>query len=230
LVPFTPAKRIGFALLVCASVLGAGACGSQGNAPTGIASGAVSLNGLKSPVAEPTFTYPGDRQCRITYRDNGNGTMSWTANVTVAGELITHASDSSGNIYRHDEQVPIGLNTFTAPVPLSRITDIGGVLYVPNNSSSTSYGCSVRPQHSVAKKAKAKPRRTAAPATSQAVAPPTTAPAAAPTTSSGCYPLTNGGNCYEPGEYCRNSDHGMSGVAGDGEKIICEDKRMSRPS
>jgi len=45
---------------------------------------------------------------------------------------------------------------------------------------------------------------------------PTTAPAA-------CSPLTNGGNCYEPGEYCRNSDHGMSGVAGDGEKIICAD-------
>lgn len=36
-----------------------------------------------------------------------------------------------------------------------------------------------------------------------------------------CYPLTNGGNCYEPGEYCRNSDHGSSGVAGDGEAIIC---------
>ena len=36
-------------------------------------------------------------------------------------------------------------------------------------------------------------------------------------------PPTNSGNCYEPGEYCRNSDHGASGVAGDGEKIICED-------
>ena len=30
------------------------------------------------------------------------------------------------------------------------------------------------------------------------------------------------GNCYEPGEYCRNDDHGMSGVAGDCEAIICE--------
>jgi hypothetical protein len=38
-----------------------------------------------------------------------------------------------------------------------------------------------------------------------------------------CYPLTNSGNCYEPGEYCRNSDHGMHGVAGDGEAIVCED-------
>ena len=37
-----------------------------------------------------------------------------------------------------------------------------------------------------------------------------------------CHPLTNGGNCYEPGEYCRTSDHGASGVAGDGKSITCE--------
>ena len=39
-----------------------------------------------------------------------------------------------------------------------------------------------------------------------------------------CYPLTNSGHCYEPGEYCRASDHGATGVAGDGETITCEDK------
>lgn len=38
-----------------------------------------------------------------------------------------------------------------------------------------------------------------------------------------CYPLTNGGNCYEPGEYCRDSDHGKHGIAGNGEAIVCED-------
>jgi len=38
-----------------------------------------------------------------------------------------------------------------------------------------------------------------------------------------CYPLTNGGNCYEPGEFCRNSDHGVTGLAGDGKRIKCED-------
>lgn len=37
-----------------------------------------------------------------------------------------------------------------------------------------------------------------------------------------CYPLTSGGNCYEPGEYCRNSDHGASGIDGDGDPIKCE--------
>jgi hypothetical protein len=40
---------------------------------------------------------------------------------------------------------------------------------------------------------------------------------------SGCSPHTNKGNCYEPGEFCRKSDHGASGVAGDGESIVCED-------
>lgn len=49
------------------------------------------------------------------------------------------------------------------------------------------------------------------------------APAPQPTPTPSCYPLTNGGNCYEPGEYCRNSDHGATGVAGNGEAIICED-------
>jgi cytoskeletal protein RodZ len=47
-------------------------------------------------------------------------------------------------------------------------------------------------------------------------------PTTTPSTAS-CYPLTNGGNCYEPGEYCRTSDYGVSGVAGDGEAITCED-------
>jgi hypothetical protein len=42
-------------------------------------------------------------------------------------------------------------------------------------------------------------------------------------TPTGCYPLTSSGNCYEPGEYCPNADHGMTGVAGDGKTIICED-------
>jgi hypothetical protein len=63
--------------------------------------------------------------------------------------------------------------------------------------------------------------------TTPAVAPapttPAVAPAPAPTTPAGCYPLSNGGNCYEPGEYCRAADHGTSGVAGDGEAITCKD-------
>lgn len=67
------------------------------------------------------------------------------------------------------------------------------------------------------------------PTTHAAAPPPTTraAPPPPPRSSSAaavqCYPLTNGGNCYEPGEYCRTSDRDSSGIAGDGEHIRCED-------
>lgn len=57
--------------------------------------------------------------------------------------------------------------------------------------------------------------------------PPSSAPSAAasqPTpTPTGCSPKTSSGNCYEPGEYCSTADHGMTGVAGNGEPITCED-------
>jgi hypothetical protein len=64
---------------------------------------------------------------------------------------------------------------------------------------------------------------TAAPTTAAATAaaPSSAAPSSAAPAS--CQPLTNAGNCYEPGEYCRASDHGVTGVAGDGETITCED-------
>jgi hypothetical protein len=63
------------------------------------------------------------------------------------------------------------------------------------------------------------PLPTAAPVTqAPVVVPPPTAPAATPVT---CHPLTNSGNCYSPGQYCRNADHGVYGVAGNGTAIVC---------
>lgn len=38
----------------------------------------------------------------------------------------------------------------------------------------------------------------------------------------GCHPLSDENTCYEPGEFCRTTDHGVNGLAGDGETIICE--------
>ncbi|MGD0555901.1 MAG: hypothetical protein ABSA93_13065 [Streptosporangiaceae bacterium] len=55
-------------------------------------------------------------------------------------------------------------------------------------------------------------------------APATTAPAAtAAAAGQNCTPISDEGTCYEPGEYCRDDDHGVTGVAGDGETITCED-------
>jgi hypothetical protein len=68
------------------------------------------------------------------------------------------------------------------------------------------------------------PRPAAQPtAPAQPAAPPSPAPAPPPTTAASCYPISDEGTCYEPGEFCRDDDHGTSGVAGDGEKITCED-------
>ena len=68
--------------------------------------------------------------------------MSWTATVTVAGELRTHASDKSGDLYAHDVQVSAGPDTLIAPQPLWQIDDIGGVLCV----GSASDACPIAPR------------------------------------------------------------------------------------
>jgi hypothetical protein len=120
-------------------------------AATPVATGSVRPAGQAAapstrPASTSTFTYPGDPQCAITYQATGGG-MSWTARVTVAGELITHASspgtdaDPTG-INRHDVQVTPGARTFTVPVPLARVTDVGGTL---QTAAGQRYGCSVRP-------------------------------------------------------------------------------------
>jgi hypothetical protein len=44
---------------------------------------------------------------------------------------------------------------------------------------------------------------------------------AAPPAPAGCHPTTSSGNCYEPGEFCPEADAGMTGIAGDGERITC---------
>jgi hypothetical protein len=139
---------------------------------------------------------------------------------------------------------PVQLVIDTAPQSAGNCTQIG---YVKDNSG---YKSDVSPapllSHVVAQAgpacaAKAKsiqprkklvavppPTTPAAPPlqTTPVAAPPQTtppAPAPASTAPASCYPLSNEGNCYEPGEYCRDSDHGVSGVAGDGEAIMCED-------
>jgi hypothetical protein len=41
-----------------------------------------------------------------------------------------------------------------------------------------------------------------------------------------CYPVSNESTCYEPGEFCRDDDLGVTGLAGDGAVIFC--KRYGR--
>src|SRR5207249_490619 len=47
------------------------------------------------------------------------------------------------------------------------------------------------------------------------------APPPAPAAAAGCYPLSNSGTCYQPGQFCRASDHGRTGRTADGRAIVC---------
>lgn len=64
-----------------------------------------------------------------------------------------------------------------------------------------------------------------APSSTRAAAPtsPPVARTSAPAAPAGCHPRTDAGHCYEPGERCRTSDAGVTGVAGDGKAIRCEE-------
>jgi hypothetical protein len=54
-------------------------------------------------------------------------------------------------------------------------------------------------------------------------APPAPRPVQTTPQTQGCYPQTDKGKCYTPGEFCRDSDHGKSGIDADGDAIKCED-------
>lgn len=91
------------------------------------------------------------------------------------------------------------------------------------------------PTHHTTEKKTTRPQKTRVASQATTPAPAATAPAAVPSTpvaapstpvaatSAGCHPLSDEGTCYEPGEYCRDADHGASGIAGDGKAITCED-------
>ncbi|RCH70471.1 hypothetical protein DT019_03000 [Streptomyces sp. SDr-06] len=116
-------------VLPVAAILLTAACSSSGGDSTP----------PSKPAGSHAFDAAGDTQCSITYQDRGDS-MSWTVTTTVAGELVTHATGDQ--TYRHDDQIGAGHRTYTAPVPLSQVHDIGGVLHI----SGTQYGCSIGPQ------------------------------------------------------------------------------------
>ncbi len=118
--------------------------------------------------------------------------------------------------------------TATAPRSAGHCTQVGYVTdnpgYAPNATPATPLphvAAQVGPACAAA--AAPTPAPTPAPAPSAQTTPAATAPPPAPATPAGCSPISDEGTCYEPGEYCRDDDHGVSGVAGDGQAIICED-------
>jgi cardiolipin synthase A/B len=66
-------------------------------------------------------------------------------------------------------------------------------------------------------------QRASTPAPVTTTVPTSVAPPSSPATTA-CTPIDDEGGCYEPGEYCRNDNHGMTGRAGDGQTITCENQ------
>jgi hypothetical protein len=127
----------------------------------------------------------------------------------------------------------------TAPPPTTTVlnpTTTGGTAsppHTPTSSQSATPSPTVTKSRAPVTSAPPKTTTAAAPVHTSA-APVYTPPAPAPTTQApqpvqttaqaqSCYPLTESGNCYKPGEYCRDDDHGASGIDAEGDAITCED-------
>ena len=140
-------------------------------------------------------------------------------------DWIIGASDArAGNLMGTSAKIATGARVIDAVAVLQRLSPsllrgLSRPVAIPTESAAPA------PAVTTAAPSAEPAATTAEPAATTAA--PSTAPAAAPTqasaTPAGCYPISDEGTCYEPGEYCREDDHGTSGVAGDGKPITCED-------
>jgi len=146
-----------------------------------------------------------------------NGKSSY---ATAMSDWIAGARDATAsNLTRASSEISSGAREIEAIVALAQLSPAAVRLLAQQVSIPAPPAPTVAPT-----------TQTPPPApTTPPPPPPSTAPPAAPApptasaAPTGCYPLSNEGTCYEPGEYCRDDDHGASGVAGDGEAIVCED-------
>lgn len=132
------------------------------------------------------------------------GTASGCGKSAATGSSPPTATTTTASPARSVEAI------ITVPKPTARVQPKAAV----KPKMTVKPKVTVKPTVTVTVTAKAKPRTT------------TPAPPSAPSASAapaGCHPLSNEGTCYRPGEYCRDSDHGVHGVAGNGEAIVCED-------
>jgi hypothetical protein len=138
------------------------------------------------------------------------------AAIAVAGCGSVSATGHAGHATAVPSVAPAQLAS-EAPVPLSSPPPSSLPPTATRAAAPPPAPASTRPPAPPAAKPPA-PKPPPPPPVSKKPAPPPPPPPKA-----SCHPLTNGGNCYEPGEFCRDSDHNVTGLAGDGEVITCED-------
>ncbi len=191
-----------------AVVVGLAVVGCSSTPQTAPIAQAASASPTAPPTPTPTASPPLTSTASVTRRHPRTGTKVGVLVSTAPGARITVVAHfEAGDREKTAHADSTGLHTFWFPVgsapPGVRVTvDVRVSAHGQKRSTRVWFT----------------PRQPPPPP--QPAPAPTTAPPPAP---SGCYPKTDSGNCYEPGEFCRDSDHGVSGVAGDGEKIICED-------
>jgi hypothetical protein len=215
---------IGAAVVVCAPplIIGmiSGAKQSLGSHPaaaassTPIAPATRSTTSSKHPARTrptkaapaPTWVYPGDKECAITYASNANGGTTWTATTTVGGEIKTDDTNTwpgdntppSTGLDTRDVHVSAGQTPFSTDAPLSSVTDISGVLYVPTEANpTTSYSCSIAP------------------------APKGTGGGSFATTTGIGEIMSPSGRYYNAGDSCPSSDAGKNTITDQGRTITC---------
>ena len=149
-----------------------------------------------------------------------NGKPAYT---TAMSDWITGARQAAkGNLNQASSQIASGARTIEATAALDQLSPAAVTLLAQRVSVPAPPAPTVPPTTQAPPPPP--PAPTTPPPPPPATPPPATqAPPAASPAPTGCHPLSDEGTCYEPGEYCRDDDHGASGVAGDGEAIVCED-------
>jgi hypothetical protein len=103
----------------------------------------VGTSAAPSPIDNAAFDLTGSgSDCVMTYGPSTSGGTLTVVTVDVPGEIITHISDSAGNIHRNDVQITQGPNAFAYDVPLSQVGDMGAVFYL---TDGTSQSCTIKP-------------------------------------------------------------------------------------
>ena len=160
--------------------------------------------------------------------------FAWGKPQTQRGKLLSVSGVSIGLlILVIIGSVTGGGSSTPAPIQPSPVASVGPVMAQASPTSSVTHKVATSKSPAPVKSSAAASSNSPAPVHTQAPATtapppaaPTTAPAAPPTTAPAapaCSPLTSGGHCYEPGEFCAAKDHGVTGIAGDGKSITCED-------
>jgi hypothetical protein len=179
---------------------------------------------LTTPLAASASTAAQKRahtvQCTSTASGHKKVTKAGVTACTSSTLKVTHPCPKGATIFVVSRGTTYALRSGVKPIRVPKQASLVAL--------NKACGLSVTP--TTVAQALPAPTTTTVPPTTTTTAPPppppTTEPPPPPPTTAApasCHPLTDGGSCYAPGEYCRDSDHGVTGVAGNGETITCGD-------